>query len=67
MKLYYSPGACSLATHIVLKETGTDHTLEKVDNAAKVTETGADFWAVNPKGKEFFVAGSAGLTTYKVK
>ncbi|MCB2135475.1 MAG: glutathione transferase GstA [Rhodobacteraceae bacterium] len=51
MKLYYSPGACSLATHIVLKETGTDHTLEKVDNAAKVTETGADFWAVNPKGK----------------
>lgn len=50
MKLYYSPGACSLAPHIVLNELGTSYDLEKVDLAAKKTETGADFTAVNGKG-----------------
>lgn len=50
MKLYYSPGACSLAPHIALRETGQEVTLEKVDLKAKKTETGADFRAINPKG-----------------
>ena len=50
MKLYYSPGACSLAPHIVLREAGESVTLEKVDLREKKTETGTDFWAVNPKG-----------------
>lgn len=50
MKLYYSPGACSMASHIVLHETGTAHEIEKVDLRAKKTETGADYWAVNAKG-----------------
>ena len=50
MKLYYTPGACSLAPHIVLREGGFKFDLEKVDLAAKQTETGADFRAVNPKG-----------------
>jgi glutathione S-transferase len=50
MKLYYSPGACSLAPHIVLRETGQEVTLEKVDLKAKKTETGADFREINPKG-----------------
>jgi glutathione S-transferase len=50
MKLYYSPGACSLAPHIALRETGQQVTLEKVDLREKKTETGADFRAINPKG-----------------
>ncbi len=50
MKLYYAPGACSLAPHIVLNEIGGDFALEKVDLGAKKTESGADFKAVNGKG-----------------
>ena len=50
MKLYYAPGACSLAPHIVLNEIGADYSLEKVDLAEKKTETGADFSAINSKG-----------------
>lgn len=50
MKLYYSPGACSLAVHIALRELKYKFDLEKVDLAVKKTETGEDFLAVNPKG-----------------
>jgi len=50
MKLYYSPGACSLSPHIVLAEAGLPYTLERVDLKAKKTETGADFFAINPAG-----------------
>lgn len=50
MKLYYSPGACSLSPHIALAEAGLAYTLEKVDLKTKKTETGADFFAVNPAG-----------------
>ncbi len=50
MKLYYSPGACSLAPHIVARESGTAIDLVKVDTATKKTADGGDFWAVNPKG-----------------
>jgi glutathione S-transferase len=50
MKLYYSPGACSLSPHIVLREAGLPFDLEKVDLKTKKTETGADFTQVNPKG-----------------
>lgn len=50
MKLYYSPGACSLSPHIVLLEAGLDFTAEKVDLQSKKTETGTDFTTVNSKG-----------------
>ncbi|MFK3740153.1 glutathione transferase GstA [Massilia sp. TN1-12] len=50
MKLYFSPGACPLASHIALAEAGLDYTLERVDLGSKRTAGGADFLAVNPKG-----------------
>ena len=50
MKLYYSPGACSMAPHIVAAEAGLKLDLVKVDIPNKKTADGGDFWAVNPKG-----------------
>jgi glutathione S-transferase len=50
MKLYYSPGACSLSPHIVLLEAALPFTLEKVDFKSKKTSIGADFLTINGKG-----------------
>jgi glutathione S-transferase len=51
MKLYYSPGACSLSPHIALLEAGIGHDLVKVDLKTKKLADGGDFLKVNPKGQ----------------
>ena len=50
MKLYYSPGACSLASHIALKEAGLSFEAIKVDGRAKKAANGEDYWQVTAKG-----------------
>jgi glutathione S-transferase len=50
VKLYYSPGACSLSPHIVLRELGLPFELERVDTKRARTASGEDFLEVNPKG-----------------
>jgi len=50
MKLYYSPGACSQAPHILLHELGLHHDAERVDLKAKTVVDGGDYLKVNPKG-----------------
>jgi len=50
MKLYFSPGACSLSPNIVLREAGANFELVRVDLKAHKTEKGDDFTQINPKG-----------------
>jgi glutathione S-transferase len=50
MKLYYSPGACSLSPHIVATEAGIPLEMVKVDLGKHQTESGKDFMTINPKG-----------------
>jgi glutathione S-transferase len=51
LKLYFSPGACSLVPHIVLRESGTPFTLVKVDLATHRLRDGGDYYRINPKGQ----------------
>ena len=50
MILYYSPGACSQAPHILLHEIGLEHDAKRVDLKAKTLEDGSDYLKLNPKG-----------------
>lgn len=51
VKLYFSPGACSLSPHIVLRESGLPFELEQVNLQAKKLKSGGDFLEINPKGQ----------------
>lgn len=50
MKLYYSPGACSLSPHIVLREAGIDFTPVRTDTKTHKLQDGTDYYTINPKG-----------------
>lgn len=50
MKLYYTPGACSLAAHIILNEINVDFDLVRVNLKNHTTEKGEDYYKINPKG-----------------
>ena len=50
MQLYFSPGACSLASHITLREAGLPFDLKRADVKTKKLEDGSDFFAINSKG-----------------
>lgn len=50
MKLYYSPGTCALAVHIALREAERGFDMERVDLRSHRTASGADYYAINPKG-----------------
>ena len=50
MKLFFSPGACSLSPHIVASEAGIPLDLVKVDTKTKTIAREGDFWDINPKG-----------------
>ena len=50
MKLYYAPGACSLVARIIMNEIGIESAFESVNLMTKTTETGQNFFNINPKG-----------------
>lgn len=50
MKLYYSPGACSLGPHIIIREAGLEAEFDKVDFATHKTADGRDYYQINPQG-----------------
>lgn len=51
MKLFFSPAACSLSPHIVLRESGLPFELVRIDMVARKTADGADYSKINPKGQ----------------
>jgi glutathione S-transferase len=55
MKLYYSPGTCSLAPHILLRETELPFSLERVDIGTHRLADGTDYYTVNPRGQVPFL------------
>lgn len=61
MKLYFSPGACSLASHIVLREVQAAFTLARVNTTTHRLDDGSDFYALNAKGQVPLLETSSGI------
>ena len=62
MKLYYSPGACSLSPHIALREAGLDFTLVRASTKTHQLDDGTDFYSINPLGYVPFLVLDDGQT-----
>jgi glutathione S-transferase len=65
LTLYYAPGACSMAPHIVLEETGASYTTKLV-SLAKGEQQGDAYLRVNPRGKVPALRTEAGVLTENV-
>jgi glutathione S-transferase len=62
IKLYYSPGACSLASHLALEEAGAEYTAERVNFAANQQQS-PEYKAINPKGRVPAMVTDRGVLT----
>jgi glutathione S-transferase len=62
IKLYFSPGSCSLASHIALEEAGADYTAERVNFAANQQQS-PEYRAINPKGRVPAIVTEHGVLT----
>ncbi len=62
LKLYYSPGACAVASHIGLEEAGADYEIEKIDLRAGQQRT-PEYLAINPAGVTPALKTSEGVIT----
>lgn len=66
MKLYYSPGACSLAAHIVLKESGLAFEALAAPTKTHKLADGTDYYTINPLGYVPFLVLDDGRTLHEV-
>jgi len=66
MKLYYSPGACSLATHIALKESGLAFEAVAAPTKTHKLADGTDYYTINPLGYVPFLVLDDGRTLHEV-
>lgn len=62
IKLYYTPGTCSLASHISLEEAGADYSVERISFAAKQQQS-LEYRAINPKARVPAMVTDRGVLT----
>ncbi|WP_018094497.1 glutathione S-transferase family protein [Sinorhizobium meliloti] len=62
LKLFYTPGTCSLASHIALEEAGADYEVHRVD-FSKAEQTKPDYLTINPKGRVPALVTDRGILT----
>ena len=65
MKLYYSPGACSMSPHIVLHEAGLPHETVMVSTKSHKLQNGTDYYGINPLGYVPFLVLDNGDTLHE--